>query len=557
MALKMKRELKMKKLFMMLVMISNLFCFTAISAPEETIVTIFHTADIHGRAVRDENNSVIGYSTIAGIRESEKNSILVDSGDFLNGSPFSNLDKGKDIVEIMNLVGYDIANLGSNDFNYGLTQINELAKLATFDVLSSNVLFEGKPIQKDTIIKEINGIKVGFFGITSPTTRDTALPENIVGIEFADPSEIAQKRVKQLKADGADVIVAITHLGENTSGTSVDELAAFVSGINVIIDGFSHKELKNGKLIGQTLIVNPGAFGNNMGRIDLKLNDKKQLINFSTTFIDFNNSKNYPSNKKVEQEVSKINAEHIRILEEVVGKSEVAMSAEVAPGLKTQTMPIGNFVADAFRNLTKADIALISGGSIKAGLKQGNITRADLNAILPLGNYIQTKVVTPKILKDALENSFSTIVLNGNGEIDYMQSQADKFPQISGFKVDYNPKNNVGKRVIKMTLDNGKELDPYDEKTKIILASTNYILDGGDEYDILKIPALKAQFVTDVDVITSYIASIGTVKENSQIRVNVTDKQPSMIRLIIISLIVLIGLVVAFLIVSRIALLFR
>jgi 2',3'-cyclic-nucleotide 2'-phosphodiesterase (5'-nucleotidase family) len=547
----------MKKLFIILIILSNLFCLTAISAPEEQTITIFHTSDIHGRAVRDEKNSVIGYSTIAGIRESVKNSILVDSGDFLTGAPFASLNKGKDIINIMNLVGYDFANIGANDFDYGLQQLNTLSAMAKFSILSSNVLINGKPILNDIAIKEIEGIKVGFFGIINPGTRDIALPENIAGVEFADPSEIAQKKVKQLKSEGANVIVAITHLGEETARTSVDELAAFVSGINLIIDGYSHKELKNGKLIGQTLIVNPGAYGNSMGRIDIKLNENKQVINFSNTFIDFDNSKNYPKNKAIEQAVEKMNLEHIKILQEVIGQSEANMSAEATPGLNTQTMPIGNFVADAFLDLTKADIAIVSGGSIKAGLKQGNITRADINAMLPFGNYVQTKIITPKMLKDALENSFSSYTLAENGEVDLMNSQNEKFPQISGFKVDFNPKNNIGKRVIKITLNNGKSLDFYDSKTQLTIASTNYILSGGDGYDILAIPEVKGQFVIDALAVTKYIEKIGIVKENNEIRVNKTEKQESMLRLVILIVLVLLGLVIIIYIISRIMLLFR
>lgn len=237
-----------------------------------TKITIVHTNDTHSRIKEG-----VGFSRIATkvkeLKEENPNLLLVDAGDTLHGLPIATISKGKSIVEVMNAVGYDAMVPGNHDFNYGQNRLLELDNMASFPFIASNVAREnGKIDFEQYVIKEFDEVKVGIFGLATPETRYKSNPKNTEGINFEDPVAVSRKMVKQLKAEGADVIIALSHLGmDEESEIKSSDVASQVEGIDIIVDGHSHTTLNSGSLVGDTLIVQTGEHTNNLGIANIQV----------------------------------------------------------------------------------------------------------------------------------------------------------------------------------------------------------------------------------------------------------------------------------------------
>ncbi|MEG1009393.1 MAG: metallophosphoesterase, partial [Clostridia bacterium] len=189
-------------------------------------ITILHTNDMHGRFKKD--SKVIGLDVVAAIKNQTENSVLVDAGDTTHGLPFVTLSKGQDAVDLLNATGYEYMAPGNHDFNYGYERLLELfqnAKVKSgskrLKPLAGNIKKNGKSLFEASTIKEmvVNGktIKVGFFGMTTEETSYKTHPNNVKGLDFEDPRITAKAEVKNLKSKGADVVIALGHIGVDES----------------------------------------------------------------------------------------------------------------------------------------------------------------------------------------------------------------------------------------------------------------------------------------------------------------------------------------------------
>ena len=210
---------------------------------------ILHTNDIHG--------AVAQYAKLAALKAdfvaAGATVVMVDAGDYSSGDPNVSLSKGASAIELMNAVGYDYATLGNHEFDAGWSTLVENLKSAKFTVLS-DVQYQGKdafPVGELKTLEE-SGLKLGFFGLTTPETATKAHPGKTAGVSWpaeANMMKVAQTAVDKLKADGADLVIGITHLGtdaENVPNSSRD-LYKEVTGIDFIVDGHSHTVMTAGE----------------------------------------------------------------------------------------------------------------------------------------------------------------------------------------------------------------------------------------------------------------------------------------------------------------------
>ena len=165
-------------------------------------ITLFHTNDSHGRVKKD--SSIIGIDVVSAIKNNTINSLLLDAGDTLHGLPFATLKKGEDIVSLMKLAGYDAMVPGNHDFNYGYERLLELSKLSAegengFPIISSNVMKGNDNLIDSNIIKDVAGIKVGIFGLTTPETAYKTNPNNVIGIDFCRSGRSCKKASRRAK----------------------------------------------------------------------------------------------------------------------------------------------------------------------------------------------------------------------------------------------------------------------------------------------------------------------------------------------------------------------
>jgi len=503
-------------IFIILLSTALVSCNLFIAAPTAEIV-ILHTNDTHGRVVGNDD-TIIGIDRIAAVYKNTPNSILVDAGDALHGLPIATLGKGADIAGLMRETGYTAMTIGNHEFNYGWERLVELRDIAGFPFLASNVTKDGSPLLDDTMITEVSGVKIGLFGLITESTAGSAMPDFTKGIVFSDAVQTAREKTEYLRGQGVHVVVALCHLGiEPVKGTLSTQLASEVPDIDVIIDGHSHSELPEGIVENGVLIAQTGQYEGNIGKVTISV-EKGVIISKTATLITYDEALDTAPDEIVAEKLSEITINIESILSQPIGESRSDMSSQRSPGVRTQGMPLGSLVADAYRTAADTDIAIANGGDIRADINTGVITKGDVISVLPFGNTLMVKTVTPALLYEVLENGVSGIVTDLELNIDYEQSSQGRFPQVSGFSFIYDPTAPVGTRIISITLDDGTDLSPDDTTTTLTLAGSNYVLSGGDYYTMLSdLPVLHELGSAD-EALAEYI------RKNSPISAQTADR---------------------------------
>ena len=451
---------------------------------------ILHSNDVHG--------AIKGYANIAALKaeyEAEGATvILVDAGDYSQGTTYVSSTKGLDAVKMMNVAGYDFATLGNHEFDYGYEQLKSNMSEAKFKVLCANVLdAEGNSIFDATAIKEVNGVKIGFFGLETPETQTKANPALIKGLQFLGGEkmyECAQVQVAALKDAGADIIVCLAHLGvdgESEPNRSVD-LFAKVEGIDFIIDGHSHSVMEKGP--SDEPIQSTGTQFKNIGVIVID-NATKTIESNKLVAVTEESAKDKAVEVAAADIIERITAEYGAVF----AKSEVELNGDKAPGNRNMETNLGDLITDSmmWQILKDADsltvpaeniVAVTNGGGIRAWIHKGEITKNDVFTVLPFGNTLTVVYVKGADLLEALEAStYCTPAAVGG------------FPQIAGMKITVVTKAQYDaneetypdstyhgpKSINRVTIDevNGK---PFDPNATYAVATNNFIAAGGDTY---------------------------------------------------------------------------
>lgn len=480
-------------------------------AAETQKLTIVHVNDVHGRLKFDEGQKEIGYGRLKTIvdelKEDNPNVLLLNAGDTFHGVVDVNLTDGKAMVDLMNEVGFDAMVPGNHDFNYGYERLLELKDLAKFPIVGANIL-KDKDNTSDfdpyTIKEMENGLKVGIFGLTTEETKFKSHPDNTKGINFGKPVEIAKDVVKKLQEEKVDVIVALIHMGnEGTTLTTSNEIAENVKGIDIIVDGHSH-EIED-KVVGDALLVQTGNYTNNIGVVDIEVEDGK-IINKEGKLISFDEAKDIVPDPKVEEEINKIDEVNAPKLAEVVGKSKVDLDGERA-NARTGETNLGNLITDAMRKSTGADIAFTNGGGIRASISAGDMTFGDIITSFPFTNTLAVIEVTGEELTQALEHG-----------VDLYPEQAGHFPHVSGMSYKFDAGKPVGERIVEVLVD-GKPLEA-DKTYKLV--TNDFMAAGGDDYTMFEGKTFIAEGGLFSDVLIDYVKGLGEVAPTVEGRIIAT-----------------------------------
>ena len=481
---------------------------------ESNKITILHTNDMHGRFKSDDK--VIGIDTVSAIKKSIENSILVDAGDTIHGLPFVTLSKGQDAVDLLNEAGYEFMAPGNHDFNYGYERLMELFKNSVklksgenkLKLLAANVKKGGKSVFEPNSIKEmqVNGktVKVGLFGLSTEETAYKTNPNNVKGIDFTSPIDAAKEQVKELEDKGADIIVALSHIGtdESSETTSYDVINA-VDGIDVYVDGHSHTTFNEGKKVNDTLLVSTGEYLSNLGKVELELNDENEIVKATASLISKEQALSVTPDKKVTEKINEISSKQEEVLSEVIGTNAIELDGK-RESVRVKETNLGNLITDAMLNETNADIAITNGGGIRASISKGDITKGDVVSVLPFGNYIVTKKLTGAQIKEVLEF----------GVRSYGDSLGG-FPHVGGIKFVVDKSREVGDRIISLTI-NGQKLDMNKTYT---VATNDFMAVGGDDYPCFgDVPTLN-EYSSLEESVTNFIKTLGTVSYTKQGRI--------------------------------------
>ncbi|MDO5712820.1 MAG: 5'-nucleotidase C-terminal domain-containing protein [Tissierellia bacterium] len=482
--------------------------------PEE--VVLFHLNDTHGRAAENKDpekaakEKIIGYARLKTYKDLNKNALLLDAGDTLHGTTFATISRGKSIVRLMNEAGVDVFVPGNHDFNYGYPRLLELVKQAKFSVVAANVKEEkdGTYPMDGHVIKEINGKKIGIFGLATPETRTKSNPLNTEGVEFEDYIEVAKREVKALQDEKVDAIVLLCHLGiDESSDERSDIVAEKVEGIDVVIDGHSHTLLKDGMTVGNTLIAQTGEHMQNLGKVTLTFNGDK-LVNKKAEILSYDDLKNVTPDEGILKSVEEIEKENKPFLEEFVGRTEVDLEGK-RENVRTGETNLGNLLTDAMLDISKADVAITNGGGIRATIPKGDIRMQDILNSFPFTNYPVKLEVTGKTILEALEYG-----------VDKAPDVVGKFPHVGGMTFKYDPKQEPGSRVFDVLVKG----EPIDLDKKYTLVTNDFMAVGGDGYEMFKDAVKLSEHPLLSEVLADYIKAHSPVAPKVEGRVVVADK---------------------------------
>ena len=455
-------------------------------------VVIVHTNDVHG--------AVEGYAKVAALADqyaAEGAYVLVlDAGDYSQGDTAVSLSQGATAIELMNMVGYDAVALGNHEFDYGFEALKKNMESAQFPVLAANVKYNGELAFDDAaVFTAPGGTKIGVFGLDTPETATKAHPGKIQGVTFAGGEEmyaIAQEMVDMLKNEGCNYIICLGHLGIDdetalTKNRSIDLLEK-VTGIDVFIDGHSHsteeeiaEKTNADRKVGDTVLTSTGTKIENIGVVTIK-------DSTITTECVPTEGIEVPADNEIAARAAAIIAEVDTEYGTVFAKTEVTLNGEKDPGNRTQETNLGDLITDALVwKATEAgesvDAAITNGGGIRATIEAGDITKKDINTVLPFGNTLSIIKITGTELLEVLEAStFCTPEAIGG------------FPQVSGieFTLDTAKAYDQGdeypgttyfapKTINRVTITSvgGKDFDPAATYT---IATNDFMASGGDTY---------------------------------------------------------------------------
>lgn len=484
-------------------------------AKDATTIKIIHTNDIHGN-VKDDGKSTIGFAKfttyVNDTREQDSNVLVLDAGDMFQGLPFANLEKGKSVIELANMVGYDAMTVGNHEFDFGASHLfNNIINKLDFKVLAANVLKGQEKALDAYMVKEIDGVKVGIFGMATEETAFKSHPDNTVGYSFTDMIEAAKKSVKDLKEkEQVDVIIMLAHLGLYEGDYTSDLVAKAVEGIDVIVDGHSHTELPEGLMVNDTLIVSTGTAFKNVGEVELTIEDGK-VVSKEAELLGYNAFSEVEPNAQVLEVIEKVEAAQKPILERVVGQTVVDLNGE-RTDVRTGETNLGQLATDAMMDLTGADIAITNGGGIRASIKAGNITMQDMITVFPYGNTLMVKEVTGKDIKAALEHGVSEYPNEKGG-----------FPHTAGMTFTLNAYKEVGNRISDIKIAGV----PIDLDKKYTVVTNDFMAAGGDGYEMFKAYPIKAEYNTLMDTLLDYVEKLGTVEGQFEPRMTVVKEATS------------------------------
>lgn len=433
--------------------------------------------------------------------------VVLDGGDQFQGSFFYTTYRGDAAAEFMNTVGFDAMTLGNHEFDDGPQTLARFAGAVEFPLLAANVLVDGNSplagrIAPYTII-DSGEDRVGVIGAVTEDTAEISSPGP--QISFQDASVAIARAANELTARGIDRIVALTHLGLSRDR----EIARTVDGIDAVVGGHSHTLLAlspgstdsypivergpSGRFVA---VVQAGAHGTHVGELRLRFDADGGVIDASGTVHRLDAS--VAPDPTVAARVAALAAPFQAQMADVVGSIAAPVDASTC---RHGECAMGNLVADAVLARTRSqgvEAVLINGGSLRASLGAGDVTRGDVLTVMPFYNTLSTFVIRGDALLAALENG-----------VGRAEEGAGRFPQVAGLRFEWSPGRPVGERIGQVWIQSDSGFAPLDPERDYLLASNDYLRRGGDGYDVLRDAARRVYDFGPAlhDVLIDYLAT--------------------------------------------------
>lgn len=390
-----------------------------------------------------------GYARLAhvvrGVRaETGGRAVLVDGGDTFQGSAAATWSRGESVVAPQRALGVDLAIPGNWEVVYGPARMREIAKETGYPWLAANVIdaASGKPVFPAGLVRDIGGVRVGFVGFTDPDVPLRQSPSFSEGLRFLGAESIAPA-VRDLRdREHADLVVLVTHIGLARSVA----LAEQVTGVDVILSGDTHERSTRPIIRGSTWVVEPGAFGSFLGRLDVRLSPG-QRPSFAWQLIELRADR-YPEAPDVAAVVAQSLAPYRAAMDRVVGRADTPLERY---GVVENT--VDDLLVRALREQTGADVALSNGFRFGHPVVPGPITEADVVRLYPVNGRVKLGKATGAQLRAFWESEIEHVFSH-----DPQKLFGGWLPRVSGMSVRFRAEAPPGHHVTAVTVG-GQPLD--------------------------------------------------------------------------------------------------
>jgi 2',3'-cyclic-nucleotide 2'-phosphodiesterase (5'-nucleotidase family) len=427
-------------------------------------IRILHVNDFHGFAEPHRPVGSLelqgGAAYLAGAVKrfrAGRPSLLLAAGDMIQGDNWANLFQGASVIELMNAMGFDAMVVGNHEFDFGQEVLQERIRQASFPVLGANV--QGLPGLRPFVVKEVGGVRVAVVGLVTPETPHATHPRNVTGLTFAQPAATLREQLPRLRQE-ADIVVVLSHLGY----AGDRKLAQAVPGIDLIVGGHSHTRLERPERVNGTWIVQAYEHGKFLGVLDLTVR-RGRVAAARGRLVPIGPGLG-PADGQILALVKKYQQRVDSLLNVVVGEAAVDLDAEQA---RIQETALGNLVTDILKEKTGADAALINGGTLRAGIPRGPVTRKQIYTALPFDNYLVAFRLTGAQVRRALEHGVAGL-----------PERQGRFPQVAGLRFTYRASAPPGQRIMEVEVG-GR---PLDAAKVYVLATHDFLAAGGDGYTV-------------------------------------------------------------------------
>lgn len=472
----------------------------------DVTVKIMHTNDIHARSSY-EKNSIVGFEKLAALVSRENPDLLVDVGDIFHGQAFATLEQGESIAELMCAVGYDAMTPGNHDWNYGKDRLKQLAEKAQISVLAGNIEESGTAFfgNDGTLIKTVNGVKIGVLGVFDQDIKEDTAPRNIAGLTFDNDAVKATQLAQKLRSEGCDIVVALSHQ------LYCEAFVSQIKGIDILLAGHEHSVLDeiytdadgNG-----VRVVETGSYFANVGMLSIVYNtQEKKIVSTQESLFSAKDAEGLVPDGQVSALLERIRDRQKNQLTRVVGTSGRALDG-TWENLRVGETSLGRVVCAAYLDETGADISFENAGGIRLGklLAPGEITYQDIINIAPFGNYIVTKQITGEAVLSILEKSIEIGVQNKKSYDEWIATGSDQvrwpddngsYLQFGGLTVSYDVGRAQGERVVSAKVGG----EPIDPEKMYTVASNNYIALGKVYSELAAAPEINQYAACDEAII--------------------------------------------------------
>ena len=469
-------------------------------------LTIMHMNDTHAHADLMPNM----VTAIKEVRAADPNALLFNAGDVFSGTLYFNQFKGKADLALLNMMDIDAMIFGNHEFDLGSGEnghksLSEFVSQANFPFLSANVDFSGDAymaniannsytespedgIVYNGMVKEVNGEKVGIFGLT---TEDTANISSPVNVKFQNYIEKANEAVAAFESKGINKIIAVTHIGYDSNPEMGNDLqlAKYVDGIDVIVGGHSHTQLNQPVVItadeagaakDPTVIVQAYQYTQLLGELKVEFDENGVVVGQAGQLIDV-------ASKAADPEAVAVLAPYKAEIDSLTNQETGAVAKKplLNPRLTDSNVSVranetelGNLVTDAMLAKAKEKngnvvIAMQNGGGIRAAIDEGPITTGEVIAVLPFGNDPAFVQLTGEEIKQILEYSVRLAPAESGG-----------FLHVSGMKFTYDSTKEEGSRVVSMQVKVNDQYEDIKADQTYLVTTNNFTAKGGDGYEV-------------------------------------------------------------------------